>query len=496
MLFSDPWFLFVFLPVVLAGAILVRRLAGARAVLGFLVLASVVFYGWWNPISLPLLGTLAGYNYVVARAIRASRAAGNATRTRTLLTIGIVSNLLALGYFKYMDFFLGTANALLGHDLAMQHIVLPLGISFFTFQKIAYLVDSSRGEADAPHDFLDFCFFVAFFPQLIAGPIVHHSEIFAQTRGRHALAIRVGNVAIGLTIFAGAGHPLHTLDAWRGALSYTLQLYFDFSGYSDMAIGAARMFGIRLPINFNSPLRATGIIDFWQRWHMTLSRFLRDYLYIPLGGNRRGPTRRYVNLMLTMTIGGLWHGAAWTFVFWGFLHGAYLIVNHAWRAVWKPLDTWWSRSVSRLVTLVAVVVAFVPFRAPDLPTALRICTAMVGLQVDRLYDMTALELFSAGLALEPFAEKAVRGWLWMVAALAVVWFVPNTQQLMARFRPAYNYSIAQWRRDPPLLAGYVGALDRLLQWRPQPSGALAIGIATAIALLFLQRVSEFLYFDF
>ncbi|MBV8170286.1 MAG: MBOAT family protein [Alphaproteobacteria bacterium] len=295
---------------------------------------------------------------------------------------------------------------------------------------------------------------------------------------------------------AGAGHPLHTLDAWRGALSYTLQLYFDFSGYSDMAIGAARMFGIRLPINFNSPLRATGIIDFWQRWHMTLSRFLRDYLYIPLGGNRRGPARRYVNLMLTMTIGGLWHGAAWTFVFWGFLHGAYLIVNHAWRAVWKPLDRWWSRSAARLVTLVAVVVAFVPFRAPDLPTALRVCSAMVGLQVNRLYDMTALELFSAGLAPEPFAEKAVRGWLWMVAALAVVWFVPNTQQLMARFRPAYNYSIAQWRRDPPLLAGHVGALDRLLQWRPQPSSALAIGIATAIALLFLQRVSEFLYFDF
>jgi hypothetical protein len=192
----------------------------------------------------------------------------------------------------------------------------------------------------------------------------------------------------------------------------------------------------------------------------------------------------------------LWHGAAWTFVFWGFLHGAYLIVNHAWRAVWRPLDTWWSRSVSRLVTLVAVVVAFVPFRAPDLPTALRICTAMLGLQVDRLYDMTALELFSAGLAAEPFAEKAVRGWLWMVAALAVVWFVPNTQQLMARFRPAYDYSIAQWRRDPPLLAGYAATLDRLLQWRPQPRGALAIGIATAIALLFLQRVSEFLYFDF
>jgi hypothetical protein len=229
---------------------------------------------------------------------------------------------------------------------------------------------------------------------------------------------------------------------------------------------------------------------------MTLSRFLRDYLYIPLGGNRRGPTRRYVNLMLTMTIGGLWHGAAWTFVLWGFLHGVYLIVNHAWRAIWTPLDTWWSRTVARLVTVVAVVVAFVTFRAPDLSTALRIYAGMVGLSVDRLYDMTALELFSAGLAPEPFAEKAARGWAWMVVALAVVWFVPNTQQLMARFRPAYNYTLAQWRSDPPLLGGRARALDRLLLWRPQAGGALAMGIATAIALLFLQRVSEFLYFDF
>jgi D-alanyl-lipoteichoic acid acyltransferase DltB (MBOAT superfamily) len=520
MLFNDPWFLFVFLPAVLAGAVLVRRLAGARAVLGFLVLASIFFYGWWNPIYLPLLGFLTAFNYLVARAIRASRAAGSATRTHALLTFGVVTDLLALGYFKYADFFLGTANAVLGGDLPMQHIVLPLGISFFTFQKIAYLVDSSRGEADAPHDFLDYCFFVAFFPQLIAGPIVHHSEIFAQTRGRHALKIRVGNVAIGLTIFliglfkkvviadnfapavtevfviAGTGHPLGTFDAWRGALSYSLQLYFDFSGYSDMAIGAARMFGIRLPLNFNSPFQAIGIIDFWRRWHMTLSRFLRDYLYIPLGGSRRGKARRYINLMLTMTIGGLWHGAAWTFVLWGFLHGVYLVVNHTWRAVWTPLDTWWSRGVSRLVTIVAVVVAFVTFRAPDLPTALRIYASMAGFGDHRLNEMTALERFSAGLALEPSADRVTHGWLWIVAWLAVVWFVPNTQQLMARFRPAYNYSIEQWRRQPPLLMGCSRALEPLLQWRPRVVGALVIGISSAIALLFLQRVSEFLYFDF
>jgi len=520
MLFNDPWFLFVFLPSVLAGAVLVRRLAGARAVLGFLVLASIFFYGWWNPIYVPLLGGLAAFNYSVACAIRASRAAGRARRTRALLTFGVVTDLLVLGYFKYADFFLGTANAVLGSDLPMLHVVLPLGISFFTFQKIAYLVDSSRGEADAPHDFLDYCFFVAFFPQLIAGPIVHHSEIFGQTRGRHALEIRVDNVAVGLTIFliglvkkvviadnfapvvtevftiAGTGHPLHTFDAWRGALSYSLQLYFDFSGYSDMAIGAARIFGIKLPLNFESPFQATGIIDFWRRWHMTLSRFLRDYLYIPLGGGRRGKARRYVNLMLTMTIGGLWHGAAWTFVLWGFLHGVYLVVNHAWRAVWTPLDTWWSRAVSRLVTILAVVVAFVTFRAPDLPTALRIYAGMAGFGDQRLQEMTSLERFSAGLALEPSAATASHGWFWIVAWLALVWLVPNTQQMMARFTPAYNYSLAQWRRQPPLLMGCSSRLEPLLQWRPRPAGALVIGIFTAIALLFLQRVSEFLYFDF
>jgi D-alanyl-lipoteichoic acid acyltransferase DltB (MBOAT superfamily) len=358
---------------------------------------------------------------------------------------------------------------------------------------------------------------------LIAGPIVHHSEIFSQTRGHHALKVRVGNFAIGLTIFliglfkkvaiadnfapvvsevfniASSGQPLHTFDAWRGALAYSFQLYFDFSGYSDMAIGAARMFGIRLPLNFNSPLQATGIIDFWRRWHMTLSRFLRDYLYIALGGNRKGKTRRYVNLMLTMTIGGLWHGAAWTFVVWGFLHGAFLVVNHGWRALWgKPNNAWWARGAARFVTLIAVVAAFVVFRAPDLPTAIHIYASMAGFPDPTFghHPMTSLEMLSKHVAAAPDIEKLIRGLFWMAVALLVVWFMPNTQQLMVRFRPAYNYAIAQWRRDPPLAIGLVPALKSRLTWRLQAAGALAVGLVTGIALLFLQRVSEFLYFEF
>ncbi|MBI3517607.1 MAG: MBOAT family protein [Proteobacteria bacterium] len=521
MLFNDPLFLFVFLPATVAAFIIVRWFAGARAVLGLLVVASIFFYGWWNPIYLPLLGGLAVFNYVVARAIIAERARARVSWAHALLTFGVIVDLLALGYFKYTDFFLNTVNGLIGDDMPMQRIVLPLGISFFTFQKIAYLVDASRGQTEE-HDFLDYCFFVMFFPQLIAGPIVHHREIFSQTRGVGALKVRLSNLTIGLTIFliglfkkvmiadnlspivsdvfgvAAAGKPLHAFDAWRGAVAYSLQLYFDFSGYSDMAIGAARLFGIRLPLNFHSPFQSTGIIEFWQRWHMTLSRFLRDYLYIPLGGNRKGPTRRYVNLMLTMTIGGLWHGAAWTFVLWGFLHGSYLVINHAWRAVWTPLDRWWSRTVARFITVVAVIISMVTFRAPDLPVALRMYASMAGFPPDSfpaIRPMTSIEQLSANLARAPDPGQVGRGLLWAALALAVLWFVPNTQQLMSRFAPAFNYSLTQWRRQPPAL-GRVDVRGRVISWRPHVVGALVVGILAGLALLSLQHVSEFLYFEF
>ena len=522
MLFNDPTYLFAFLPATIIAYVAMRRLAGARAVLGLLVLASLVFYGWWNPAYLPLLGGITAVNFGLARAIRQLRSAGRAARVRLVVTLGVACNLSVLAYFKYTDFLLGTANALLSTSIPLQHIALPLGISFFIFQKIAYLVDAGRGEV-SEHDFLEYCFFVMFFPQLIAGPIVHHREIFPQIRKPQAFTVLPGNLIVGLTIFliglfkkviladhlgpvasgvfaaASAGEPLHFFPAWKGAIAYTLQLYFDFSGYSDMAIGGARLFGIRLPLNFNSPYQANNIIDFWRRWHMTLSRFLRDYLYIPFGGNRKGKARRYINLMLTMTIGGLWHGAAWSFALWGCLHGLYLVANHAWQAVFPPIDAWWSRGIARLVTLLAVVVAWVPFRAPTLAAAADMYRGMINLPGPLSHQLGPLTdaLARLGVRFEgpPVSGGDLELVLWLVGWLAVLWLVPNTQQLLARFQPAFNYGPPARRRDMPVLAR-IKAFRPFLEWRPGIVSAVAVGMLAATACLSLQHVSEFLYFEF
>ena len=312
MLFNSPIFLFAFLPATVGFYVLLRQFAGPRAVLGLLLSASLLFYAWWNPVYLPLLCGIAVFNFLVARSITAQRSAGRTSWIRLLLIFGIAVDLLVLGYFKYTDFLIDTANTLVRTDFLLQHIILPLGISFFTFQKIAYLVDSARGKV-AEHDFLEYCFFVMFFPQLLAGPITHHSEIFSQIKGPRAFAIKPSNLVLGLTIFviglfkkvvladnfapyvssvydaAIAGQTLDFFTAWQGAIAFKFQLYFDFSGYSEMALGAARLFGIQLPLNFNSPYRALNVVDFWRRWHMTLSRWLRDYVYIPLGGAAAAP---------------------------------------------------------------------------------------------------------------------------------------------------------------------------------------------------------------
>src|ERR1700719_2124903 len=402
MLFNSPVFLFLFLPGTVAAYIVLRQLAGPRAVLGLLIAASMLFYGWWNPLYVPLLGGLAVFNFLIARAILAQRRAGRADGVSWVLTFGIVGDLMALGYFKYTDFLIASANTLLQTDFTLQYVLLPIGISFFTFQKIAYLVDSSRGEV-AEHDFLEYCFFVMFFPQLLAGPITHHSEIFPQVKGPWAFAIKPSNFMLGLTIFviglfkkvvladgfapsvasvydaAGAGETLDFFTAWQGAIAFKFQLYFDFSGYSEMALGAARLFGIQLPLNFNSPYRALNVVDFWRRWHMTLSRWLRDYIYIPLGGSRRGTARLYFNLMVTLALSGLWHGAAWHFVLWGSLQGSAMVMNHAWRSVWRPINAWWSNTVARLVTSFGLTMVLVTHRAPSMDVAFQVYRGMFSL---------------------------------------------------------------------------------------------------------------------
>jgi alginate O-acetyltransferase complex protein AlgI len=491
-LFTSLVFLFGFLPIVLLGFHVLRRFGRNILLVAWLLAASIVFYAWWSPYFLLLLITSMLANYYIGYAIQ--RTSG---RTRNLLFfIGIAGNLGLLAYFKYADFFIDTLNDVAHADLPLLHVILPLGISFFTFQKIAYLADIHARRARTRR-LVDFALFVFFFPQLIAGPIVHHSEVMPQFRllGREeahdrkkSRALAWENSAVGLTIFliglvkkvviadqiaryvspiyAAASHEpaVGFVLAWQAALGYSVQLYFDFSGYSDMAIGLARLFGIRLPANFNSPYASLSIIDFWRRWHMTLSRFLRDYVYIPLGGNRHGPARRYINLMATMILGGFWHGAGWTFVLWGTLHGLYLLVAHAWDSfarVRLPAPLAWS------VTLIAVIVAWVIFRAPDMHSAGIILGGLTGVQG-----------FHHPIANAAEAPVII---LLSIALLLACAILPNTQQLMRAYRP---------------VLGTVAPAKFLLRWSPSLRFATLAGMA-AVAVMFLSwETSEFLYFQF
>ena len=382
MLFNSFAFIFLFLPITLVVFFSIGRQNHPRVAIFWLVLCSLFFYGWWDPRYVVLLLVSMLSNYTCG--VMLEKGGGKNAR-HAILTLGITINIGLLGYFKYANFFVDQVNWAVGSNFQFKMILLPLAISFFTFQQITYLVDVYRYETKE-HNFLHYCLFVTFFPQLIAGPIVRHKEMLPQFARDDVYVFNYQYLAIGLAIFtigifkkvifadgmavyanpvfnaAETASVLTFFEAWVGALAYTLQLYFDFSGYSDMAIGLAYMFGIKLPINFNSPYKSTCIIDFWRRWHITLSRFLRDYLYIPLGGNRKGSVRRSFNLLLTMLLGGLWHGAGWTFVIWGMLHGFYLLINHAWRKLRTDVFTWPEKmgraevGIYHMLTLLAVVI--------------------------------------------------------------------------------------------------------------------------------------------
>jgi D-alanyl-lipoteichoic acid acyltransferase DltB (MBOAT superfamily) len=372
--------------------------------------------------------------------------------------------------------------------------VLPLGISFFTFTQIAFLVDASRGLV-REFNFIHYVLFVTYFPHLIAGPVLHHKEMMPQFDKPQTYRLNYECLAVGLTIFsiglskkimladdmikyvkpvfdaAAQGHAVSFKESWGAAFSYTLQLYFDFSGYSDMAIGLSRMFGVKLPLNFNSPYKSVNIIEFWRRWHMTLSRFLRDYLYIPLGGNRKGPVRRHVNLLITMLLGGLWHGAGWTFVIWGGLHGVYLVINHLWHGMRLKLghdlnkSTLPGRLAGGFVTFIAVVFAWVFFRADNLQAGLAMTRAMLGLDGF---------VFTGHFQLNRIAEL-----------LFIVWVLPNTQQIMAQFEPALSIREKEF-----------GTSWKRLQWQPNWIWLVFTFIIAASSLCQGDKISEFLYFQF
>ncbi len=496
MLFNSYTFVLLYLPATLLGCFALSRWAGRKQVVAFLVAASLVFYGWWNPGHVALLGASLVANYALGRTIARSAPAAR----RAWLTAGVVANLALIAYYKYAGFFAEISNALAGTSWEFGAIALPLGISFFTFQQVAYLVDSYRGEIhDEQHGFLEYCLFVTFFPQFIAGPIVHHADVLGQFRDKRVFAPRADDLSVGASYFfiglfkkvaladnvavfarptftyaLNGGQPTFA-EAWIAALSYSLQLYLDFSGYSDMAIGAARMFGVKLPMNFDSPYKALDIADFWRRWHMTLSRFLRDYVYIPLGGNRRGEGRRLVNLMATMAIGGLWHGAGWTFVAWGCLHGAYLVLHQLWGRACEALPLpraprWLANALSWSVTMLAVVIAWVFFRAESFDAAWRMLAAMFG---------------ATGISLESSVGRTIPA-LWILGLGVLCVAFPNTAEFFVRENPIVDSERLSKRR--PLL--------RALVWRPNVAWAVALAALATFSVLSLHQASEFLYFRF
>lgn len=514
MLFNSFGFLFLFMPAVVLGFFLLARLRRDWAA-AWLALASLFFYGWWDVRYLPLLLGSICLNYLAGRLIAQCQ---GRPRLRWL-TLAVVLNLALLGYYKYAAFAIGSINALLGSDYPLLAVVLPIGISFFTFTQIAFLVDTYRGEVREVN-FTHYLLFVTYFPHLIAGPVLHHKEMMPQFADARNYRLSARNWAIGLSIFAiglakkvlvadnlaeyanavfNQGGAPGLLVAWGGVLAYAFQLYFDFSGYSDMAIGLSRLFGVKLPLNFHSPYQSPNIIVFWRHWHMTLSRFLRDYLYIPLGGGRKGALRRYLNLMITMVLGGLWHGAGWNFVIWGALHGAYLMINHGWQALRGPRtgDSRTARVAGVALTFVAVCVAWVFFRASDLTRALEILRGMFMMAGIGLPDAIGLRL---GDGLRGWMEahgvvfylgggaRFVETWLWVLAAGVLVFFCPNTQQIMRHMEPALTEPGSTQRAEP-------GAPDSG-GWRPTRRWACWIGVLLVLSLLSLNRPAEFLYFQF
>jgi len=494
MSFSSVVFLVFFLPITFSlFLVLARAGVPGKVVVSFIALASLVFYAWAGFVFLLIFLVSIVTNYILAREL----VDGAPSRRRILLCAGIAFNLGLLGYFKYATFFLDVIGGSSPAHTVVAKFALPVGISFYTFQKIAYLVDVARGEVK-PKPLLDYLFFVTFFPQLVAGPIVRHDDIFPQIdriawrvrRRRYAAVFLVPGLAL-LTVglakkvlladsfafladpafTAAAEKPLTLVSSWIGLLAYSFQIYFDFSGYSDIALGLALLFGVRLPANFNSPYRATSIIDFWRRWHMTLSRFLRDYLYVPLGGNRLGTSRRYVNLMITMLIGGLWHGASWNFVIWGGLHGVLLSINHGVRNLRLP-DV--PRPLAAVIVFLTVSLAWVPFRASDLHITVTYYRSLFGLEgivlPPFLAPIGALTGLMTSSDLPSFS--GLRGALAIAGGLFIVWTLPNSLVLLT----------AQWRR-------------RLVSSRA--AGFLSAGIIViCVALIYGRQSTPFIYFQF
>jgi alginate O-acetyltransferase complex protein AlgI len=540
MLFNSYPFLFGFLPVVLAGFYILGARRRDWALL-WLTAASLFFYAWWRPINVFLIAPSILINYGLSRALEHTRDTKPA-QAKVILVVGILFNICFLGYFKYLNFFESSLNDAFGTGFILTHLILPLGISFITFQKIAFLVDVHGGRVDR-FTLADYGLFVLFFPQLIAGPIVHYREMMPQFRAAEC-RYDPQNVAVGATLFffglakklvladplsalvaplytqAAAGTPQTATEAWMAAFGFTLQIYFDFSGYSDMALGLARCFGIKLPVNFNSPLKATSIIDFWLRWHVSLTRFLTAYIYNPMSlaltrrrmaqgktvfGGRNTSIGAYLSLlamptMLTMLVSGFWHGAGYTYILWGLLHGAFLCVNHAWRMlrprIWNDTKIYNKHAApfGFVLTFLSVVTAMVLFRAPTAGSAWLLWKGMVGVYgVDlpqavfsRLGGivplLTSLGVHSAWTSGSLLMNATIR----IALLLAIALLLPNTLQMLAAFEPALGIKPDKTQSSS----------ERLLTWRPNRTWAIGLAFVAFAGILSLGQLSEFLYWQF
>lgn len=536
MLFNSFEYIFLFLPIsLLVFYKLVRLKNNQKISLIWLVAASLFFYAWWNPAYLWLLIISISVNYILGSSLTNAHNQKQEKWGKILLVIGILFNLGLIGYYKYSNFFIETINGVFSASIYWPSIILPLGISFYTFQQIAYLIDSFKGETKS-YRFIDYCLFVAFFPQLIAGPIVSHKEMlpqFSKFSNREIFQALPQDMAIGLSIFsiglfkkvvlsdqialystpffnaASQGVSLTTFEAWTGALAYALQLYFDFSGYSDMAIGAARMFGIKLPLNFNSPYKAINIIEFWGRWHMTLTRFLTQYLYHPIAmvmSRRRlkkgkplirkgvGSPSAFTELIavptiLTMFLAGIWHGAGWQYIIFGLLHGCYLTINHGWNMIRNLLGDkgqargFLQKGFGQIVTLIAVIISMVFFRSPNVKTAIAMLTSMFDLHKlswDIMFPHHIIDNPRLGLSL-------------IALLFTIVLIFPNTQEWMAQFKPALNYYPNQLLKDETKsLANFW----LKFQWKPTASWAIVTATIGLVSVFSLSKISEFIYFQF
>jgi alginate O-acetyltransferase complex protein AlgI len=491
MLFNSYVFIFVYLPITLLIFFGLTKFRFTKAATAWLFIASAIFYSYWSIEYLPLMLFSIAVNYFIGTAIEQSPL--KSQQAKTLLTLGICFNLGLICYYKYANFLLSSIDAIAGTNWNVAHIILPIGISFYTFTQTAFLVDAYQGKT-LKQDWVTYGLFVTFFPHLIAGPVLHHKEMIPQFKRLRNFVFSHRNVARGLLLFClglakkvliadnispwvapvfDNANDLTFIEAWMGALSYTMQLYFDFSGYSDMAIGLGWIINIDLPINFNSPYKATSITDFWRCWHISLSNFLRDYLYIPLGGNRKGQVRRYINLFITMLLGGLWHGAGWTYVVWGGLHGIYLSINHWWNTLKITLP----KFLGWAITFICVIVGWVLFRAKTFGDAIAILLTMFGFKGITLPGQPNgklaflsefgidLKSWESLIYLPEVNNSKNLSILVIFLTILAVSFLPNTQEIVEKFKPN------KW-------------------W------AISVGILTGFSLLSLNRVSEFLYFQF